>query len=93
MIELQRLREAKQWYVSRQTPHLGEAHFCTQFLKKRQQKTTGVAGSRSTSLASPPPSRLHTPTLAEPVAPAEEGKRVRDINDLYVPSVMTFQCL
>ncbi|KAF8140648.1 hypothetical protein EV363DRAFT_1502712 [Boletus edulis] len=49
-------------------------------LKKRQR--TAVAGSRTTSLASPPPSRSSTPAPAKPAAPAEEGKRERDINDL-----------
>ncbi|KAG9314002.1 hypothetical protein JVU11DRAFT_4780 [Chiua virens] len=46
-------------------------------LKKRQK--TAVAGSRSASLASPPPSRSYTPVPG----PAEDGKRERDINDLF----------
>ena len=93
MIELQRLREQKHWYASCHAPLLVQAHLSSQLKKRQQQKTTGVAGTRSTSLASPPPSRSYTPAPAEPAAPAEEGKRARDINDLYVPTVMTFQPL
>ncbi|KAI9570206.1 hypothetical protein HD554DRAFT_392646 [Boletus coccyginus] len=54
--------------------------------KRQQQKTAGVAGSRSTSLASPPPSRSYTPAPVEPAASAEEGKRERDIGDLFGPN-------
>lgn len=70
--------------VHTRPPHhnVVQAHLYTQLKKRQQQKTTGVAGSRSASLASPPPSRSYTPALAEPAAPAEEVKHERDINDL-----------
>ncbi|KIJ22141.1 hypothetical protein PAXINDRAFT_6257 [Paxillus involutus ATCC 200175] len=53
--------------------------------KRRQQQKT-VGGSRSASLASPPPSRSYTPAPAEPAAPPEDGKPRPDINDLFSPS-------